>query len=112
MKKIEAIIRPGKLDEVKNALDTNGIKGITVSQVIGCGHQKGHTQVYRGMEYTVYLIPKMKIEVVVKDTDADKVIQIITEASRTGAIGDGKIFVTPVENVIRIRTGESGEEGL
>lgn len=112
MKKIEAIIRPGKLDSVKDALDKSGVNGLTVSQVIGCGNQKGHTQVYRGVEYSVYLLPKVKIEVVVSDKNLEKVIQIISEAARTGEIGDGKIFVTPVENAIKIRTGEVGEIAL
>ena len=112
MKKIEAIIRPGKLDGVKDALDKFEVNGLTVSQVIGCGHQKGHTQVYRGVEYEVYLLPKVKIEIVVKDQVVDQVIKIITEASRTGEVGDGKIFVYTVEDAIRIRTGESGEQAL
>ncbi len=112
MKKIEAIIRPGKLDEVKDALGKSGINGLTVSQVIGCGNQKGHTQVYRGVEYDIYLLPKVKIELVVADHKLDSVIGIITEVGRTGEIGDGKIFVSPVENAIRIRTGEIGEDAL
>ncbi|MHB1404556.1 MAG: P-II family nitrogen regulator [Desulfitobacteriaceae bacterium] len=112
MKKIEAIIRPGKLDHVKDALDQFGVNGLTVSQVIGCGNQKGHTQVYRGVEYAVHLLPKVKIEIVVLDQQVEEVIGIISEAARTGEIGDGKIFVTPVENAIKIRTGESGEKAL
>ena len=112
MKKIEAIIRPGKLDSVKDALSTHGVNGLTVTQVIGCGKQKGHTQVYRGVEYTTYLIPKVKIEIVVKDGDVDSVIQLIVKEARTGEIGDGKIFVTPVENVYTIRTGNVGENAL
>ncbi|SDG43904.1 P-II family nitrogen regulator [Desulfosporosinus hippei] len=112
MKKIEAIIRPGKLDNVKDALGSNGVNGLTVTQVIGCGKQKGNTQVYRGVEYTIHLIPKVKIEVVVRDTDVDKVIEIITKIARTGEIGDGKIFVSSVENVYTIRTGASGEDAL
>lgn len=112
MKKVEAIIRPGKLDEVKDALEKFGVKGLTVTQVIGCGNQKGHTQVYRGVEYEVYLLPKVKIELVVLDQTAEKVVQIISEIARTGELGDGKIFVYPVENVIRIRTGESGDAAI
>lgn len=112
MKKIEAIIRPGKLDSVKDALDRCGVNGLTVSQVIGCGNQKGHTQVYRGVEYSVNLLPKVKVEAVVPDKHIDEVIRIISEAARTGEIGDGKIFVTPVENAVKIRTGEFGEKAL
>lgn len=112
MKKIEAIIRPGKLDSVKDALGTLGVNGLTVTQVIGCGKQKGNTQVYRGVEYTIHLIPKVKIEIVVVDKYVDKVIQVITQAARTGEIGDGKIFVSAVENVCTIRTGDSGENAL
>ncbi|KGK85033.1 nitrogen regulatory protein PII [Desulfosporosinus sp. HMP52] len=112
MKKIEAIIRPGKLDNVKDALGSNGVNGLTVTQVIGCGKQKGNTQVYRGVEYTIHLIPKVKIEVVVPDMDVDKVIEIITKIARTGEIGDGKIFVSSIENVYTIRTGASGENAL
>lgn len=112
MKKIEAIIRPGKLDSVKDALDQCGVNGLTVSQVIGAGNQKGHTQVYRGVEYSTYLLPKVKIEVVVSDKNCDEVIKVLTKAARTGEIGDGKIFITPIENAIKIRTGESGEKAL
>jgi len=112
MKKIEAIIRPGKLDNVKDALGALGVNGLTVTQVIGCGKQKGNTQVYRGVEYTIHLIPKVKIEVVVMDKDIDKVIEVITKEARTGEIGDGKIFVTTVDNVYTIRTGDSGEKAL
>ncbi|WP_407306549.1 P-II family nitrogen regulator [Desulfosporosinus sp. SB140] len=112
MKKIEAIIRPGKLDSVKDALSTHGVNGLTVTQVIGCGKQKGHTQVYRGVEYTIHLIPKVKIEIVVKDGDVDSVIQLIVQEARTGEIGDGKIFVSPVENAYTIRTGNVGENAL
>lgn len=112
MKKIEAIIRPGKLDNVKDALGTLGVNGLTVTQVIGCGKQKGNTQVYRGVEYTIHLIPKVKIEVVVMDKDVDKVIEVITQEARTGEIGDGKIFVSAVDRVYKIRTGDSGENAL
>ena len=112
MKKIEAIIRPGKLDSVKDALSSLGVNGLTVTQVIGCGKQKGNTQIYRGMEYTVHLIPKVKIEIIVMDTFVDEVIQVITKEARTGEIGDGKIFVSAVENAITIRTGATGEQAL
>ncbi|HEY8911036.1 MAG TPA: P-II family nitrogen regulator [Desulfosporosinus sp.] len=112
MKKIEAIIRPGKLDSVKDALSTHGVNGLTVTQVIGCGKQKGHTQVYRGVEYTVHLIPKVKIEIVVMDNFVEEVIQVITKEARTGEIGDGKIFVSAVENAYTIRTGATGEQAL
>lgn len=112
MKKIEAIVRPGKLDDVQTALDDFGVSGLTVTQVLGCGNQKGHTQVYRGVEYKVYLLPKVKIEVVVTDQEVDQVISIIIQAARTGEVGDGKIFVYPVEEAIRIRTGEKGDDVL
>ncbi|MGI1658436.1 MAG: P-II family nitrogen regulator [Desulfitobacterium sp.] len=112
MKKIEAIIRPGSLDDVQAALDRFGVSGLTVTQVIGCGNQKGHTQVYRGVEYKVYLLPKVKIEVVVKDELVEQLINIIAEAARSGEVGDGKIFVYPVEQAVRIRTGQRGEGAL
>lgn len=112
MKKIEAIIRSEKLDDVKQALGDMGINGITVTEVRGHGRQKGVTQQWRGTEYTVDLLPKVKIETVVKSEDADKVVTAIVEAAKTGNIGDGKIFVTVVEDAIRVRTGEKGEEVL
>lgn len=112
MKKIEAIIRPGKLDEVQNALDELGVSGLTVTQVIGCGKQRGHTQVYRGVEYKVHLLPKIKIEVVVKDSMVDEAVAAIINQARTGDVGDGKIFIYPVEEAIRIRTGETGHDVL
>ncbi|MBC8122895.1 MAG: P-II family nitrogen regulator [Gemmatimonadaceae bacterium] len=112
MKKIEAIIRPFKLDEVKIALVNAGIIGMTVSEVRGFGRQKGQTERYRGSEYTVEFLQKLKIEVVVEDELVDTVVEKITVAARTGEIGDGKIFVTPVEGVIRIRTGERNDEAL
>lgn len=112
MKKIEVIIRPGKLDSVKDALSSLGVNGLTVTQVIGCGKQKGNTQIYRGMEYTVHLIPKVKIEIVVLDKLVDEVINLITKEARTGEIGDGKIFVSAIENAITIRTGATGEQAL
>ena len=112
MTKIECIIRPGKLEDVKDALGKFGIHGMTVSQVIGCGLQKGRTEVYRGTEYSINLLPKIKVEIVLSDKYADEVIKLITEAARTGEIGDGKIFTCPVQNAIRIRTGETGESAI
>jgi len=112
MKKIEAIIKPFKLDDVKEALLEIGISGITVSEVKGHGRQQGHTELYRGAEYVVDFIPKIKIEIVVKEDMVEEVIKTITESARTGKIGDGKIFVMPVEKVIRIRTGEEDEEAI
>ncbi|MFP6701733.1 MAG: P-II family nitrogen regulator [Planctomycetaceae bacterium] len=112
MKKIEAIIRHFKLEEVKDALTEIGVQGMTVSEVRGFGRQKGHKEQYRGTEYTVDFLPKVKMEVVVGDDDAEQVIEVIQQTSRTGQIGDGKIFVFDLENMIRIRTGESGESAL
>ena len=112
MKKIEAIIRHFKLEEVKDALTEIGVQGMTVSEVRGFGRQKGHKEQYRGTEYTVDILPKVKMEVVVGDDDAERVIEVIQQTSRTGQIGDGKIFVIDLENMIRIRTGESGESAL
>jgi nitrogen regulatory protein P-II 1 len=109
MKKIEAIIKPFKLDEVKDALNAIGIQGMTVTEVKGFGRQKGHVELYRGAEYEISFIPKVKIEAIVADSMAEKVLATITEKAKTGKIGDGKIFVTKVEDVIRIRTGEKGE---
>lgn len=112
MKKIEAIIKPFKLDEVKEELHAIGITGMTISEVKGFGRQKGHREIYRGAEYTVDLIPKIKIEVVVGSEMVEKVVETIMKAARTGKIGDGKIFILPLEEVIRIRTGESGSEAI
>jgi nitrogen regulatory protein P-II 1 len=112
MKKIEAIIKPFKLEEVKDALIKVGIGGMTVSEVRGFGQQKGETEIYRGTEYVVDFLPKIKIEVIVKDEDVEKVIEAIANAARTGRVGDGKIFVIPVEDVVRIRTGERGEKAV
>ncbi|MHB8844073.1 MAG: P-II family nitrogen regulator [Nitrospirota bacterium] len=112
MKKIEAIVKPFKLDEVKDALNAMGIQGMTVTEVKGFGRQKGHVELYRGAEYEIAFIPKVKIETVVADGIAEKVIATITEKAKTGKIGDGKIFVTKVEDVIRIRTGEKGETAI
>ncbi|GIX03312.1 MAG: nitrogen regulatory protein P-II [Planctomycetaceae bacterium] len=112
MKKIEAVIRHYKLEEVKNALTQVGIQGMTVTEVRGFGRQRGHKETYRGAEYTVDFLPKVKIEVVVSDTDLEKAIQTITSVARTGQIGDGKIFVIPLADVIRIRTGETGADAI
>jgi nitrogen regulatory protein P-II 1 len=109
---VEAIIKPFKLDEVKEALNEIGIQGITVSEVKGFGRQKGHTELYRGAEYVVDFIPKIKMEIIVSDDVVSKVVETIEHAAKTGRIGDGKIFVTPVEEVVRIRTGERGEDAL
>ncbi len=112
MKRIEAIIKPFKLDEVKEALAKVGIEGMTVSDVKGFGRQKGHTELYRGAEYVVDFLPKVKIEVLVTDTKAPEIVQVIERVARTGKIGDGKIFVLAVEEVVRIRTGERGADAL
>ena len=112
MKLIKAVIKPFKLDDVREALSEVGVNGITVSEVKGFGRQKGHTELYRGAEYVVDFLPKVKVETVVEDGIVDKVIEAIRSASNTGKIGDGKIFVINVEQAIRIRTGESGDEAL
>ena len=112
MKKIEAIIKPFKLDEVKEALHEVGVMGLTVTEAKGFGRQKGHTELYRGAEYVVDFLPKMKIEVVLEDRQVERAIEAIQQAAQTGRIGDGKIFVTTVEEAIRIRTGETGGEAL
>jgi nitrogen regulatory protein P-II 1 len=112
VKKIEAIIKPFKLDEVKDALSEVGIQGITVSEVKGFGRQKGHTELYRGAEYVVDFLPKVKMEVVVADNMVEKVIGVIEESAKTGRIGDGKIFVSNIEEAVRIRTGERGEAAI
>jgi len=112
MKKIEAIIRPFKLDEVKEALVEEGIRGLTISEVRGYGRQKGHTETYRGSEYQIEFIPKIKIEIVVDDVLLDKVIDAILRTAKTGQVGDGKIFISDVQDVIRIRTEESGNQAL
>ncbi|HSB07742.1 MAG TPA: P-II family nitrogen regulator [Thermodesulfobacteriota bacterium] len=112
MKKIEAIVKPFKLDEVKNALTKIGIQGMTVSEVKGFGRQRGHTEVYRGAEYTIDFIPKSKIELIVPDELVTQVIETIERAAKTGKIGDGKIFLFPVDEVIRIRTGERGRDAI
>jgi nitrogen regulatory protein P-II 1 len=112
MKLIVAIIKPFKLDDVKDAVKDLGVQGLTVSDVQGFGRQRGHTEVYRGAEYTVDFVPKVRIEVLVDDTDADRVVQRLLETARTGKIGDGKVWVVPVDNAWRIRTGESGSDAL
>ncbi len=112
MKKIEAIIRPFRLDDVKEALDEAGVVGLTITEVKGFGRQKGHSELYRGAEYVVDFIPKLKLEVVVPDDLAERTIEAICEAARSGRIGDGKIFVIPVEDAIRIRTSERGETAV
>lgn len=112
MKKIETIIKPFKLDEVKDALNNLGIQGMTVTEVKGFGRQKGHTELYRGAEYVVDFIPKIKIEIVVPDNIADNVVDVIEKTAKTGKIGDGKIFITSIEDAVRIRTGERGEGAI
>jgi Nitrogen regulatory protein PII len=112
MKLITAIIKPFKLDDVKAALETFGVKGLTVSEASGFGRQKGHTEVYRGAEYKVDLVPKLRVEILVDDADVDDVIDIVVKAAQTGKIGDGKVWSVPVDTVIRVRTGEAGVEAL
>jgi nitrogen regulatory protein P-II 1 len=112
MKKVEAIVKPFKLDEVREALSELGVTGLTVTEVKGFGRQKGHTELYRGAEYVVDFLPKVKVEVIVADSLVDRAIEAVVKAARTGKIGDGKIFVTNVEQAVRIRTGESGEAAV
>mgnify|MGYP000527727607 FL=1 len=112
MKKVDAIVKPFKLDEVKDKLNEIGVQGITVTEVKGFGRQKGHTELYRGAEYVVDFLPKVKMEIVVADAQADEVIETIMKTAQTGRIGDGKIFVSDLEDVIRIRTGERGKEAI
>lgn len=112
MKRIEAIVKPFKLDEVKESLQELGIRGITVSEVRGFGRQKGHTELFKGSDYIVDFLPKVKIEIVVSDDLVDSAVEVITKAARAGRIGDGKIFIFPVEDAIRIRTGERGDDAL
>ena len=112
MKMVEAIVKPFKLDEVKEALTKEGVQGMTVEEVKGFGRQKGHTELYRGAEYSVDFLPKVKIQILVSDDKAAKVVEVITDSAKTGKIGDGKIFVTAVEEVIRIRTGEKGYDAI
>ncbi len=112
MKKIEAIVKPFKLDDVKEALNQLGIKGMTLTEVKGYGRQKGHKEIYRGAEYVVDFIPKVKLELIVKAEQVDEIVEVIRKAALTGKIGDGKIFVLPVEQVIRVRPGETGKEAI
>ncbi len=112
MKKVEAIIKPFKLDEVKEALQDIGVQGITVSEVKGFGRQKGHTELYRGAEYVVDFLPKIKLEIVVADDEVAKVVEAIQNAAKTGRIGDGKIFIIPIDEIVRIRTGETGSDAI
>lgn len=112
MKLVTAVIKPFKLDDVRSALESFGVHGMTVSEASGYGRQKGHTEVYRGAEYTVDLVPKVRLEVLLDDGDVDDVIEVIVKTSQTGRIGDGKVWVTPIETVVRVRTGERGVEAL
>jgi nitrogen regulatory protein P-II 1 len=112
MKLITAVIKPFKLEDVKSALESYGIHGLTVSEASGFGRQKGHTEVYRGAEYTVDLVPKLRVEILVEDDDADSVVEVIVKTAQTGRIGDGKVWVSPVDGVVRVRTGERGPDAL
>ncbi len=112
MKKIEAIIKPFKIEEIRDALNEIGIQGMTITEVKGFGRQKGHTELYRGAEYVVDFIPKMKLEIIVADAMADKVLEVIQTKGKTGKIGDGKIFISSIDEVIRIRTGQRGEDAI
>jgi len=112
MKLVTAIIKPFKLDDVKAALEAYGVQGMTVSEASGYGRQRGHTEVYRGAEYTVDLVPKVRLEVLVEDDDADSVVDVVVKAAQTGRIGDGKVWTVPVESVARVRTGERGPDAL
>ncbi|ADG98704.1 nitrogen regulatory protein P-II [Segniliparus rotundus DSM 44985] len=112
MKLVTAIVKPFTLEDVKTALEQSGVVGMTVSEVQGYGRQKGHTEVYRGAEYSVDFVPKVRVEVIVDDSAADQVAQVIVDAARTGKIGDGKVWISPVESVVRVRTGERGSDAL
>lgn len=112
MKKIEAIIKPFKLDDVKEALNEIGIKGMTITEVKGYGRQKGHKEIYRGAEYVVDFIPKTKIEIIVSTDQVEQVVETIQKSAKTGKLGDGKIFITPIENAVRVRTGETGKDAI
>ena len=112
MKLVTAIIKPFKLEDVKSALEGHGVHGLTVSEASGFGRQKGHTEVYRGAEYTVDLVPKVRLEVLVEDDDSDSVVDVIVKSAQTGRIGDGKVWMSPVESIVRVRTGERGSEAL
>ena len=112
MKKIEAIIRPFRIDDVREALGEIGVKGMTLTEVKGYGRQKGHTELYRGSEYQIDFLPKLKLEIVVADKMVDQVVDVILKAAKTGQVGDGKIFISTIDDVVRVRTGESGEDAL
>ena len=112
MKKIEAIIRPFRIDDVREALGEIGVKGMTLTEVKGYGRQKGHTELYRGSEYQIDFLPKLKLEIVVADKMVEQVVDVILKAAKTGQVGDGKIFISSIEDVVRVRTGESGEDAL
>ena len=112
MKLVTAVIKPFKLDDVRSALESFGVHGMTVSEASGYGRQKGHTEVYRGAEYTVDLVPKVRLEVLLDDSDVDDVVEVIVKTSQTGRIGDGKVWVTPIDGVVRVRTGERGVDAL
>jgi nitrogen regulatory protein P-II 1 len=112
MKMVEAIVKPFKLEEIKEALSKSGVQGMTVEEVKGFGRQKGHTELYRGAEYSVDFLPKVRIQILTPDDKAARIVELISESARTGKIGDGKIFVTPIDEVIRIRTGEKGEDAI
>jgi len=112
MKKIEAIIRPGKLEEIKEILNKYNVRGLTISQVMGCGHQKGRKEFYRGTEVTLNLLPKIKVEIVTKDSNVEEIIRLISQEAKTGEVGDGKIFIYNIEDAVRIRTGERGESAI
>ena len=112
MKLVTAIVKPFRLDDVKDALKAHGVQGLTVSEVQGFGRQRGHTEVYRGAEYEVDFVPKVRVEILVDDADADAVVQTVVEAARTGKIGDGKVWTTTVDTVVRVRTGEAGSDAL
>jgi nitrogen regulatory protein P-II 1 len=112
MKLITAIVKPARVNEIKDVLQANGVAGMTVSEAVGFGRQKGHTEVYRGAEYIVDLIPKVRIEILVDDLDLDRVLDLVTTTANTGSIGDGKIWVTPIETVVRVRTNERGSDAL
>jgi nitrogen regulatory protein P-II 1 len=112
MKLITAIIKPAKIDEIKVALQVAGITGMTVSEVSGFGHQKGHTEIYRGSEYTVDFIPKMRIDILVNDSEVGNIVELIVRTANTDTIGDGKVWVTPVDSIVRVRTGERGEDAI
>lgn len=112
MKKIEAIIRPGKLEDIKEALSKYNVHGLTISQVMGCGMQKGHKEYYRGTEVTMNLLPKIKLEIVCKDTNIDEIVSIVVKEAKTGEVGDGKLFIYNVEDAVRIRTGDRGETAI